>query len=75
MPGKAHNFSQYAKKNSYAIERCTNETSSLYRVLDKQLSKLEYVAGDYSIADMAIYPWIVPQEKPGQNLANFPHLK
>ena len=67
----ASNFADF----DLTLGRSTNETSSLYRVLDKQLSKLEYVAGDYSIADMAIYPWIVPQEKPGQNLANFPHLK
>ena len=76
MLGQAHHFRQYApEKIPYAIERYTNETSRLYRVLDKQLSQVEYVAGDYSIADMAIYPWIVPHEKQGQNLADFPHLK
>ncbi|NES08250.1 MAG: glutathione S-transferase family protein [Okeania sp. SIO2F4] len=76
MLGQAHHFRQYApEKIPYAIERYTNETSRLYRVLDKQLSQLEYVAGDYSIADMAIYPWIVSHEKQGQNLADFPNLK
>jgi len=76
MLGQAHHFRQYApEKIPYAIERYTNETSRLYRVLDKQLSQVEYVAGDYSIADMAIYPWIVPHEKQGQNLADFPNLK
>ncbi|NEQ36198.1 MAG: glutathione S-transferase family protein [Okeania sp. SIO3I5] len=76
MLGQAHHFRQYApEKISYAIERYTKETSRLYRVLDQQLSQVEYVAGDYSIADMAIYPWIVPHEKQGQNLADFPHLK
>ncbi len=76
MLGQAHHFRQYApEKIPYAIERYTNETSRLYRVLDQQLSQVEYIAGDYSIADMAIYPWIVPYEKQGQNLADFPHLK
>ncbi|MEM1172886.1 MAG: glutathione S-transferase N-terminal domain-containing protein [Cyanobacteria bacterium P01_H01_bin.35] len=76
MLGQAHHFRQYApEKIPYGIERYTNEASRLYRVLDKQLSQVEYVAGDYSIADMAIYPWIVPHEKQGQNLADFPHLK
>ncbi len=76
MLGQAHHFRQYApEKIPYAIERYTNEASRLYQVLDKQLSQFEYVAGDYSIADMAIYPWIVPHEKQGQNLADFPNLK
>ncbi|MDJ0517677.1 MAG: glutathione S-transferase N-terminal domain-containing protein [Trichodesmium sp. MO_231.B1] len=76
MLGQAHHFRQYApEKIPYAIERYTNEASRLYRVLDQQLSQLEYVAGDYSIADMAIYPWIVSHEKQGQNLADFPNLK
>ena len=76
MLGQAHHFRQYApEKIPYAIERYTNETSRLYQVLDKQLSQFEYVAGDYSIADMAIYPWIVPHEKQGQNLADFPKFK
>lgn len=76
MLGQAHHFRQYApEKIPYAIERYTNEASRLYRVLDQRLSQVEYVGGDYSIADMAIYPWIVPHEKQGQNLADFPHLK
>ncbi|MDY7006916.1 MAG: glutathione S-transferase family protein [Cyanobacteriota bacterium] len=76
MLGQAHHFRQYApEKIPYAIERYTNETSRLYGVLNRQLSQVEYVAGDYSIADMAIYPWIVPHEKQGQNLSDFPHLK
>ncbi|MGD1809220.1 glutathione S-transferase N-terminal domain-containing protein [Dapis sp. BLCC M126] len=76
MLGQTHHFRQYApEKIPYAIERYTNETSRLYRVLDQQLSQVEYVAGDYSIADIAIYPWIVPHEKQGQNLADFPNLK
>ncbi|MGB3514200.1 MAG: glutathione S-transferase family protein [Microcoleaceae cyanobacterium] len=76
MLGQAHHFRQYApEKIPYAIERYTNEASRLYGVLNRQLSQVEYIAGDYSIADMAIYPWIVPHEKQGQNLTDFPHLK
>ncbi len=76
MLGQAHHFRQYAPEEiPYAIERYTNEASRLYRVLDKQLSDQEYVAGHYSIADMAIYPWIVPYERQGQDLADYPHLK
>ncbi|MGD1715701.1 glutathione S-transferase N-terminal domain-containing protein [Dapis sp. BLCC M172] len=76
MLGQTHHFRQYApEKIPYAIERYTNEASRLYRVLDQQLFQFEYVAGDYSIADMAIYPWIISHEKQGQNLADFPNLK
>ena len=58
-----------------AINRYVNETNRLYGVLDTQLGKSEYVAGDYSIADMASYPWIVPYERQGQKLEDFPNLK
>lgn len=76
MLGQAHHFRQYApEKIPYAIDRYTNEATRLYRVLDKQLSQSEYVAGDYSIADMAIFPWIVPYERQGQDLSNYPNLK
>jgi GST-like protein len=76
MLGQAHHFRQYAPEQiSYAIDRYTNEASRLYRVLDQQLSQLEYVAGDYSIADMAIFPWIVPYERQGQDMTNYPNLK
>ncbi|HEY9652363.1 MAG TPA: glutathione binding-like protein, partial [Coleofasciculaceae cyanobacterium] len=76
MLGQAHHFRQYAPENiPYAIERYTNEATRLYRVLDKRLSQVEYVAGDYSIADMAIFPWILPYERQGQDLANYPNLK
>ncbi|HEY9668160.1 MAG TPA: glutathione S-transferase N-terminal domain-containing protein [Coleofasciculaceae cyanobacterium] len=76
MLGQAHHFRQYApEKIPYAIDRYTNEATRLYRVLDKQLSQVEYVAGDYSIADIAIFPWIVPYENQGQNLADYPNLK
>ncbi len=76
MAGQNHHFSQYApEKIPYAINRYVNETGRLYAVLNKQLGDRSFVAGDYSIADMAIYPWIVPYERQGQNLENFPHLK
>lgn len=75
MLGQAHHFRQYAPEQiPYAINRYTNEATRLYRVLDQQLAKTEYVAGSYSIADMAIFPWIVPHERQGQNLADYPNL-
>ncbi len=76
MLGQNHHFSQYApEKIDYAIQRYVNETHRLYGVLNKQLAGREFIAGDYSIADMACYPWIVPHEKQGQDLADFPELK
>jgi GST-like protein len=76
MLGQVHHFRQYAPEQiPYAIARYTNEASRLYRVLDKRLGQVEYVAGDYSIADMAIFPWILPYERQGQNLADYANLK
>ena len=76
MAGQNHHFSQYApEKLPYAINRYVKETSRLYAVLNKRLADREYVAGDYSIADMASYPWVVPYERQGQSLDDFPHLK
>lgn len=77
MLGQNHHFSQYApEKILYAIDRYVNETNRLYGVLDRRLADRDFVAGpDYSIADMAAYPWIVPWEKQGQKLDDFPHLK
>lgn len=76
MAGQNGHFTQYApEKVPYAIERYVKETNRLYGVLDRQLAGGQYIAGDYSIADMACYPWIVPHERHGQNLADFPHLK
>jgi GST-like protein len=75
MAGQNHHFSRYApEKLPYAIERYVNETNRLYGVLDKRLADHEFIAGAYSIADMAAYPWIVPHEAQGQNLGDFPHL-
>ena len=76
MAGQNHHFKQYApEKLPYAIDRYVNETNRLYGVLNKRLSDRAFVAGAYSIADMASYPWIVPHERQGQNLDDFPHLK
>jgi GST-like protein len=76
MAGQNHHFSAYApEKIPYAIDRYVNETNRLYGVLNKRLADREYVAGDYSIADMAAYPWVVPYERQGQKLEDFPHLK
>ncbi|MBD2201935.1 glutathione S-transferase N-terminal domain-containing protein [Calothrix sp. FACHB-1219] len=76
MAGQNHHFSQYApEKIEYAINRYVKETGRLYAVLDKRLADREFVAGDYSIADIATYPWIVPYERQGQNLEDFPNLK
>jgi GST-like protein len=77
MAGQNHHFSQYApEKIPYAINRYVNETNRLYGVLDKRLADRAFMAGeDYTIADMATYPWIVPHERQGQKLEDFPHLK
>ncbi len=76
MLGQNHHFSQYApKKIPYAIDRYRKETDRLYGILDEQLAEKDYIADDYSIADMAIYPWIVPHENQGQDLDDSPNLK
>lgn len=77
MAGQNHHFAHYApEKLPYAIARYVNETNRLYGVLDQRLADRPFVAGeDYSIADMASYPWIVPYENQGQNLDDFPNLK
>jgi GSH-dependent disulfide-bond oxidoreductase len=76
MAGQNHHFRNYAQeKLPYAIDRYVNETNRLYGVLNKRLSDREFIAGDYSIADMASYPWVVPYQNQGQNIDDFPHLK
>jgi GST-like protein len=76
MAGQNHHFSQYApEKIPYAIDRYVKETNRLYGVLNKRLADRAFIAGDYSIADMAAYPWIVPYERQGQKLEDVPHLK
>ena len=76
MAGQNHHFSQFApEKIPYAIKRYIDETARLYGVLDKQLADNDFVAGSkYSIADMAIYPWIVSHKWQSQNLEDFPNV-
>ncbi|WP_291295721.1 glutathione binding-like protein [Elioraea sp.] len=76
MAGQNHHFAHYAPEPiAYAINRYVNETGRLYGVLDKRLSDRAFIAGpDYSIADMACYPWVVPHARQGQDLADFPHI-
>lgn len=75
MAGQNHHFNRYAPEPiPYAIERYVKETARLYGVLNKQLAQRDYVAGDYSIADMAIFPWAKLWEGQKQNIEDFPHM-
>ncbi|WP_199100970.1 glutathione S-transferase N-terminal domain-containing protein [Dyella sp. ASV21] len=76
MAGQIGHFNVYApEKVPYAIERYTRETARLYGVLDRQLTDRAFIAGEFSIADIACYPWIVPHAAHGQQLADFPALE
>ncbi|HZF27185.1 MAG TPA: glutathione binding-like protein [Steroidobacteraceae bacterium] len=76
MAGQNGHFNVYApEKLPYAIDRYTRETNRLYGVLNRRLADREFIAGEFSIADIASYPWIVPHQAHGQNLADFPHLE
>jgi GSH-dependent disulfide-bond oxidoreductase len=76
MLGQAHHFRRYAPDQiPYAIERYTKEAARLYGVIDRRLAEAEYLAGDYSIADIATFPWIRPHRWQGQELDAFPNLK
>jgi len=76
MAGQNHHFGTYApEKIQYAIDRYVGETGRLYGVLNKHLAGREFISSQYSVADMACYPWIVSHERQGQNLDDFPHLK
>jgi len=76
MAGQAHHFLRYApQKVEYAMHRFRTEVARLYKVMDKQLAKTEYLAGEYSIADMASWPWVVRHDWQEQNLDDFPHVK
>ncbi|MCH9054124.1 MAG: glutathione S-transferase N-terminal domain-containing protein [Proteobacteria bacterium] len=76
MLGQAHHFRAYAPDPiDYAIARYTNEAGRLYRVLDKRLGENEYLAGEYSIADIATYPWLQSYERQGQDINEFADLK
>ena len=76
MAGQAHHFRQYAPEQlPYAIDRYTKEVNRLYGVMDKRLADREHLAGAYSIADMAAWPWVVPWANQGQKLEEFPNLQ
>lgn len=77
MAGQAHHFLHYAPERiPYAIERYVKEVARLYAVLDRRLEGRRFIVGDdYTIADMACYPWIVPHERQNQNLDDHPNLK
>jgi GST-like protein len=76
MSGQNNHFSHYAvEKIPYAMARYRNEVNRLYGVLNRRLADRAFIAGDYSIADMASYPWIVPYERQGQRIEDFVNLK
>lgn len=80
MAGQTHHFRQYApsmirdqRQIAYGVRRYTNETHRLYGVMERRLQDRDYLAGEYSIADMAAWPWVLPSLQ-GQNMDDFPHL-
>ncbi|MFZ0889173.1 MAG: glutathione binding-like protein [Candidatus Binataceae bacterium] len=76
MLGQAHHFRRYAPEQlQYAVDRYTNEARRIYNVIDKRLDEVSYLAGDYSIADIATFPWLIPHKMQGQKLEDFPNLK
>jgi GSH-dependent disulfide-bond oxidoreductase len=76
MLGQAHHFRRYApEKLPYAIDRYTNEAKRIYGVIDQRLGEAPYLAGEYSIADIATYPWLRAHNWQGQKLEDFPNLK
>ena len=75
MLGQAHHFRAYAlEKIPYAIDRYTNEAARIYHVLDKRLTEHEFLVDEYSIADMAVFPWLRLHERQGQALEDFPSV-
>ena len=76
MFGQAHHFHQYAPEPiDYAVQRYTNEAGRLYGVMDRRLGEAEFLAGTYSIADMACFPWTRSYERQGQDLDDFPNVR
>ncbi|HSY89379.1 MAG TPA: glutathione S-transferase N-terminal domain-containing protein [Verrucomicrobiae bacterium] len=76
MLGQVHHFRAYAPEPiPYAIDRYTKEAGRLYGVVDRRLADRPFIAGDYSIADMAIFPWLRSWERQGVNIADYPNLK
>ena len=75
MLGQVHHFRSYAPEQiPYAIDRYTNEARRLYGVLDRRLGEAEYLAGDYSIADIAVYPWLRVPDRQGVDIAAYPNV-
>ncbi len=76
MAGQCHHFRQYApEKIPYAIDRYSDECNRLYGVMNKRLADRPFLAGKYSIADIACVGWASRHERQGQDLAEFPHVK
>ena len=76
MLGQNHHFRAYAPEQiPYAVKRYTDEARRLYNVLNKRLRGRDFICGEYTIADMACYPWIVPHERQGMDLADFPEAR
>jgi GST-like protein len=76
MLGQAHHFNAYAPERiAYAMDRYTNEARRLYQVLDKRLANRAHVANEYSIADMAIFPWCRLYQRQRQNIEDFPNVR
>jgi GST-like protein len=76
MFGQAHHFRAYAKeKLDYAVNRYTSEARRLYGVMDKRLGEAPWFAGEYSIADIAVFPWTRSHERQGVDLAEYPNVK
>jgi len=76
MAGQCHHFRQYAPEPiTYAVDRYTNEVNRLYGVLEKRLAGRDFICGDYSIADMAVFPWARLWERQGQDIAEFPLMQ
>ena len=76
MLGQAHHFRAYAPERiPYAVDRYTNEANRLYNVLDVRLREHDYLADEYSIADIAVFPWLRSHERQGVNMDDYPHVK
>lgn len=76
MAGQTHHFKHYAPESiPYAIDRYVRETGRLYGVLDKRLAGRDYLLGDYSVADMAAFPWVFDHGRQDQSLDDFPNVK
>lgn len=75
MLGQAYHFKNATESIPYAIKRYSDEALRLYGVMEKQLEKNSFLAGDYSIADMAIFPWVAAYSQNLDNLAEFPHVQ